>query len=222
MIAEPPASQHEATLRHSFISEVFHNLSQPLTALHCSLELALDRDTSLEQLRASVQTALESAERLRQRLMLVRAISEATDPGDLSQPTNLIELLEDLRDDMLPVFASAGVNLEVQTGKASVWVRGNRCRLQRAVFCFLEYLLRYADESGTVAICVAASGSHATMKISCPGFLPVGGSPHCAEPEPYSCELEMARRTFHAAGGEFALATYRPDATVWHATLNRI
>ena len=47
-------------VQHSFVSEVFHNLSQPLTALQCSLELSLFRDQTIDELRTSVETALQN------------------------------------------------------------------------------------------------------------------------------------------------------------------
>ncbi len=110
MIAADAEAQ-ELKLNGALISEVFHNLSQPLTALHCELELALRRDQTVEELRGSVQAALEDAERLRQRLLLVRALNDASNPGDLSQPTELCELFRQLHEDMLPLFALGGTEV---------------------------------------------------------------------------------------------------------------
>lgn len=223
MTAHPTAKIPEVTANQSFISEVFHDLSQPLTALHCSLELALDYDNTLEQLRASVQTALENAQRLRERLLLVRALADAADPGDLSQPTDLVELLNDLLDGLRPVFGASGVEITMQTEAQAIVVHGNKARLQQALCCFLQYLLRYDYESGKIIIYASAVKEQAQIKITAAGSLPVGVplAPH-DDPEPYSCEAEMARRTFRAAGGEFALACYRPEASVWYATLDLI
>ncbi|MGA7459207.1 MAG: hypothetical protein WBW69_03235 [Candidatus Korobacteraceae bacterium] len=204
------------------VSEVFHNLSQPLTALHCSLELSLQRDQTVEELRSGIQTALENAERLRQRLLLVRALAAAFDAGDLVQPTDLAELFRDLHRDMLPLFAASGVGLELDIDRYPILVRGNKDRLLQALFCFLEYLLRYARTGNTIAIRVAASGKQAEVVIHADSSLPIGNSaesPAGIDPTPYSCEIEMARRSFRAPGGEFALTSYRPDATVWRATL---
>ena len=62
-----------------FASSVFHDLSQPLTALHCSLELALLQDQTIEEFRASVEGALRAADRLRQQLLLLRELHDADD-----------------------------------------------------------------------------------------------------------------------------------------------
>ena len=41
MAAAERIAERELKLNGTLVSEVFHNLSQPLTALHCELELAL-------------------------------------------------------------------------------------------------------------------------------------------------------------------------------------
>ncbi len=176
----------------------------------------------MEELRSGIQTALENAERLRQRLLLVRALAAAFDAGDLVQPTDLAELFRDLHRDMLPLFAASGVGLELDIDRYPILVRGNKDRLLQALFCFLEYPLRYARTGNTIAIRVAASGKQAEVVIHADSSLPIGNSaesPAGIDPTPYSCEIEMARRSFRAPGGEFALTSYRPDATVWRATL---
>ena len=79
----------ELTFDPAFLSEVFHELSQPLTSLHCGLELSLRRDQSVEELRASIQSALENTARLRQRLVFMRGLNDTFDPGDITQTTDL-------------------------------------------------------------------------------------------------------------------------------------
>src|SRR5580658_4323384 len=95
----------------AFLSEVFHSLSQPLTALHCTLDLAMQHDRTTEQLRASVQSALDNAERLRRRLLLIRALQDAENPGDTSELVDVNALLRELCDDMSPLFESTGRKL---------------------------------------------------------------------------------------------------------------
>ncbi len=107
------AASTELAPRRDFASNVFHDLSQPLTALHCSLELALLRDQTGEEFRTSVESALQNAERLRQRLLLLRELSDADDPGDVAMPLALDRLLQQLCEDMVPLFESAGRSLEL-------------------------------------------------------------------------------------------------------------
>lgn len=217
MNAEEEAAEQDLDLGRSFLSEIFHSLSQPLTALHCSLDLALRRDRTLEELRASVQSALEDAERLRQRLLLLRALNDAGDPGDLSQPVELTEMLRELQEEMLPLFVSAGKRLELEAEAGPMMVRGNRVRLMRALFYFLEYLFRYAPEGAGFSIRAGrGQGRHARIHIAAASWLPLAPAGKGAA---YSCEMEMARRSFRAAGGEFALRSAAAGSSVWEARL---
>ena len=140
--AVPPQSLPRAAISRP---TVFHDLSQPLTALQCSLELALVRDQTIEEFRASVEAALHGAERLRQKLLLLRELSDADDPGDTSTPLALDRLLQQLRDDMLPLFESAGRSLELTCEPAQV--PANESKLMRGFFYLLEFLLRCPSPS---------------------------------------------------------------------------
>jgi K+-sensing histidine kinase KdpD len=202
----------------SLVSEVFHTLSQPLTVLQCSLDLALRRDTTVMELRASVQSALENTERLRQRLLLVRTLNDALNPGDLSQPTDLNALCSDLQDYLLLLFESEGKKLELTTADDLLMVRGDGSKLNRALFCFLEYLFAYTPPGGAVVVgCLRGEGPRARVNIEAAGCLPVSFVDPASPP--YSCEIELARRSFRAAGGEFLFVARTPDRSLWQATL---
>jgi signal transduction histidine kinase len=212
--------EQELKLNGALISEVFHSLSQPLTALHCELELALCRDQTAEEWRGSVETALEDAERLRQRLLLLRALNEASDAGDLSQPTEITSLFRQLHQDMLPLFASAGQQFELELECGTVQVRANPARLATALFAFVEYLFRHSAEGAVLTIRVqAVAGQPAEISIRAATCLPVAPQVDGNLSIPYSCEIEMARRTFLAVGGEFTLVSARAEQSVWLATL---
>jgi len=217
VIADDRTAEQDLDLRRSFLSEIFHSLSQPLTALHCSLDLALRRDNTLAELRASIQSALQDAERLRQRLLLLRALGDADDPGDLSHPFELVEMLHELQEEMLPLFESARKHLELEADAGPVMVRGNRVRLLRALFYFLEYLFRYSPEGATFSMrACLGEGRQAKIQITAASCLPLSPSGGSAA---YSCEMEMARRSFRAAGGEFTLLSASAEHSVWEATL---
>jgi len=201
----------------AFISEVFHNLSQPLTALHCNLDLALQNDRTYEQLRASVQDALSNAERLRQRLLLVRALNDACEPDAPSQPTDLVALLRDLKEDMTPLFKSAGRNFVLETASGPLQVRAEVTRLMRCLLVLLEYLLLYLPEGDTLSVSVAQRAErYVEVRLAGAVSLPVGPADgeRC-----HAVEIELVRRTFAAAGGEFALDRSNADRAVCVGTL---
>ncbi len=223
MISPAEVYDQEMERQRYFLSEVFHDLSQPLTALQCSLELSLRRDRTVEELQADVEAALENAERLRQRLLLLRALTEAADPGDGSSITDLNQLLRELQEEMLPLFESAGQILELRIGRAPVQVRADKVRLMRALFYFLEYLFRYSAAGAVVRLKLENRNSHqAEINICAQSCLPVSPSVDDREAPQISCEVEIVRRSFRAAGGGFELISHSTDHSVWRAGLPTI
>jgi signal transduction histidine kinase len=209
-------STAEVDVQPSFVAEVFHNLSQPLTALHCSLELALFRDCNLEDLRGSVEAALQSADCLRQRLLLLRDLNDALDPGDLSQPTDLHELLTELHQELLPLFDSAGQQFDLGLECGPRLVRANKNKLMRALFYFLEYLFRYSPPGATLSLQVhCTEDRQAEISVAAASCLPVAPSAENESVPPCSCEIEIARRTLQSVGGNFVLVTHAPNHTSW-------
>ncbi len=214
MSAVGGASARELAPRGNFAANVFYDLSQPLTALQCSLELALVRDQTIEEFRGSVEAALQAAERLRQRLLLLRELSDAEDPGDTSTPVVLDQLLQQLRDDMLPLFESAGRCLELTC--VSVEVAANEAKLTRGFLYLLEFLLRCPSSSHSIImrgerkdrqraeICIAGCGAR----------VDTGPSDDRSVPD-WSGELEIARRTFRAIGGDLTWMTPAGVPGVW-------
>ncbi len=210
----------ESEPQRAFISEVFHNLTQPLNALYCCLELALRQDETTEALRSSLGNALRSAELLRQRLLLLRALNDADDPGDLSKSTDLISLFNDLRDDLLPLFDSANRKLILTTRCETSEIRGDRAKLTQAWFCFLEYLFRHSREGETTSIDIfAAESNHVNTRISAPVCLPSNFPGQKDSGPQYACEIELARRTLRAVGGELSLVSSDGDRCIWVARL---
>jgi signal transduction histidine kinase len=193
----------------SFVFDVLHKLSQPLTALQCSLEFSLVRDQTCAEFRASIQAAVQNAERLRQSLLLLRELSDADDPGDISMPVPLQELMLELQQDFLPVCESAGGCLTVHCEPVSV--RGNGAKLRRAFFYMLECVLR-SSERRRLGITVShRHGKRVEIKMTLSDGRPATAL--YSETLNHSVgELEIAQRTFRAVGGDLA-----PEPAGWES-----
>ena len=189
----------------AFVSDLFHAVSQPLTALECGLELSLRRDQSAAEFRARVETALVNAKLLHRRLLEARALQDASEPGDTHLPVGVKELLLQLHEDLLPVATSAKVKLDVKCEAAMV--HGNEARLRNGFFYLLEFLLRVCPTGQRVSIraqrvsltAFEVSFQHcASARIETPNSTPAA--------DPADLSLRIAQRTFRAAGGAIALA----------------
>ncbi len=74
-------------------------------------------------------------------------------------------------------------------------------------------MFRHSAEGSVLAIRVhIIAGQQAEIRITAATCLPVAPSLDESLSIPYSCEIEMARRSFHAVGGEFALLSAGADA----------
>jgi len=213
------AGSEAGSAESAFISEVVHSLSQPLTVLHCTLELALQSDNTVEQLRASIVTALDNAERLRQRLLLVQALNDGEPAGETLEQTELSQILGELHEDMSPLFESVGRRFELHLHCSGLLVRVDRTRLVRALFVFMEYLHRYLPEGGLLSIDVAEGvGAQAEIRILAGSSLPVSAKGNACEAG-QACEIQLLWRTLIAVGGEFLLLEEKPGRNVWLARL---
>jgi len=208
------AAATELSEQHRFVSDVLHHLSQPLTALHCSLELSLARDQTSGDFRVSIEAALENAERLRQRLLLLRELNDAGEPGDTSVPVPLDRLLEELREELFPLFESDGKSFEVDP--RPLQVRGNRTKLARGFFCMLLFLLR--QPARLVLLTArqgAAPGGHAEIAITATGFPSSGDAVRNILDTDAVSEMEIARRSFEAVGGKLQPTTSTATEITW-------
>jgi hypothetical protein len=193
-----------------FAGEILHALSQPVTALECGLELALCQKEKGAQLCARLESLLDSARLLHQRLTEVRALEEAGDPGDTNAPVAVDVLLAQLREDFLPVASSLSVKLSIQCGPTLVF--GNALRLQNGLFQLIDCLLRCCPSHGTVRL-AAGDGSGDAMEI---GFRICGLSgsrlgPTTPDMVDKDLGLRLARRSFQSIGGNLLLRPHMKE-----------
>jgi hypothetical protein len=122
---------------HKLLSNIFHLISQPMTALQCSLEFALNTLDDPQQCRTWIEAALENSERLRCRLSLAREIADAANSDTPAQTAELRSVLEEAVSEAEPFFQQGAIP-QLHGDEIEVW--GERARLLRAFFYILQQL----------------------------------------------------------------------------------
>jgi hypothetical protein len=104
---EPRAESESREL----VSDLFHRLSQPLTTLCCSLELAQLQTPSAESYSEVVGHALAQTEKVSALATAIRELFDAGHAGPVGEVLELRRAVEDAVADLLPVAESAGVQV---------------------------------------------------------------------------------------------------------------
>ena len=201
MTVQTANSSSAEQAERDLVSDIYHTLSQPLTALECGLEVSLRQDNTVAQLRARVASALVTAQVLHQRLLEARTLQDAGDAGDTTLPVPVQDLLSQLQEDFLLVARSAKVKLRVKCEPAMV--RGNEARLRSGFFHLFEYLMGTCPAHHTVHIRGVRTSS-AVLEVQFTN----GGSTRSKAIEPARAVspgdmgLRIAQRIFRAVGGD--------------------
>lgn len=101
--------------RREYLSEAFHSLSQPLTALQCGLELAVAVPRSQKEYERRIGEALQSTGSLREMMSALRELVEAEDPGEDAKEIEWGELLSSLSDSLHKMALMYESEVEVQS-----------------------------------------------------------------------------------------------------------
>ena len=204
---------------NGFVAEVLHDLSQPLTALECGLELSLRQDKTVAELRNRMETLLEATQLLRRRMLELRALQDAADAGNMTAPVAIDGLLECLREEFSPVAELAQIGLEVKCRPARAY--GNAERLRNGFFHLLEFLMRRCPGGGSVTL-AGRRGSAATMELAFRASSGHGGCTVASVATPSDLDWRIAERTFVAAGGRMDLLPAETGAVAGVVTLRAV
>jgi hypothetical protein len=190
--------------------DLFHALSQPLTTLCCSLELALQQALTQEQYRECVIGALAQVERASWLAMGVRELLDAGEPGEDSEPLQLQAAVHDAVTDLLTVAESARVRI-CYLPSSSGRVRFEAQRLRRGLFHLVGFTVGWAARAAVVRIELVDVAEDVVLGLTVSDEDAAAGTgPQHAGEDRRSCEhlarrlgLGIARATFEAAGGSF-------------------
>jgi signal transduction histidine kinase len=193
----------------AFLSSAFHELSQNLTTLRGSLELAVLRKPTLASYRHSIEDALESADRLAQKLQTLRSVLDLGTPEGVETSAPLLALVRSTLADLQPLAQSSGAALVFDQahdpeGRDDLWVRGDSSRLQQLLLLVLHSALERVASAALVEVSVSTASEPPAAVLAL----------LFAEPNPklghFDWNLEVAERIAASLGG--ALAQERPTS----------
>ena len=151
--------------RRESISEAFHSFNQPLTALHCGLELCLLKERTGEEYRERIEDALGNAGTVLQLSKAVRELVEAVDPGEELQPVGLQPLLSTLSEE-LSVVAEAAVVVLKSSCPNDVAVMADPEKLARHLGNLASIVIRTLEPGGLLQLGALTEGSHVVIAIA--------------------------------------------------------
>lgn len=141
-----------------------HQISQPLTSLQGTLELAL-----LGQLRASecgevLQKAFEEVHRLAAAFATLQDVIEAEDPGENFQRINLKRVVRKVLKEVAPESRSRGVRL-ILGSLVDADVEVNPPRTEAILRELLRQLIQQGDPNRTLRTALLVRQSYAELSI---------------------------------------------------------
>lgn len=187
-------------------SDLFHELSQPLTNLCCSLELAMLQSPTAEEYCQIVSQALQQAEKASELATAIRELLDAGRPGEKADIFDLSQAVGHAVDDLLLMAESAGVEIAyLPPPSCPVWFDPHR--LRQGLFHLLGSLIGLGGLGAVLKIEIETLGPQAQLGLAVSGLADSHGT---SEPQPdrellQRLELGISRSIFEAAGGSFSV-----------------
>jgi len=185
-----------AVERQRVVQDAFHALSQPLTALHCSLELALREARPDGPLQEGLQAALSHAERI---VYLANGIRELVDAPGAGEERSVVSLEKYVREalaDLLPVAQVAQVNLRMQCDSDCSVLTAPQ-RLGQALFYLFESAIASAAPGSVLPLEAAVHASEVVLLLT----ITRGAKALSAEGSEVEQAQELSRRLGLAIAG---------------------
>ena len=147
--------------RSRLLSDVFHELCQPLTGLHFSLELAAQQGGMVDE---QVRQSLQLAEELRRRIISLQQLLTESLPKRSRSVAGLGETMIRVLAELAPIAAEEEILLRSSIPKRML-VKADGEQLREALFCLVEALLALTGEGGSASIMAQRTPSHWLLRI---------------------------------------------------------
>ncbi len=226
----PPQSQHSPHKWSTCLLAIIHRLSQPLTALRGSLELALLTERSAAEYRLALTDSLAQADRLFWLLNSLRELTESEDPGEITERIRLDDLMSEVIEELQPLANMRRLSM-IRELQHEVFVRGNSRRLRQALFRVIHHAMARGPEYATVRVVLSTLDLSARLMVADEG-LAAGpqeldhlgqdsslGRLFSEASKRGTMEWAIAKRLFEAQGGRVFVESQRTGGCCFWAFL---
>jgi len=200
----------ECELRRNIVSELFHVISQPLTGLHCLLEISLMKKQKAEDYRRDIQKAIEATNRLVESLRQARELAEADDPGELRK-VDLSATAREVMAEFEPLLEATHVKARLSLAP-ELTVKAEPEKLRRAIFYVVDNVLHDLP-LGSELIVSTELDSTAIFYIGASAREPSFTFPESEIEE--ARPVTISRRRIEAIGGRLRRSEAREGRSYW-------
>jgi signal transduction histidine kinase len=178
-----------------------HRLSQPLTCLHGSVEVALMGELDLAECRRVLELTLKESHRMAKALETLREVLETEGSSEQAHVVSWTRRVEELLEQAAPGCGECGAQLASDV-KEDVWVKANPQRLDAATARLIAGAIRVARGNRLVRIRLSAGAQTACLSVC-----EEAPSPDALEP-PVLGTLDqwVVRRAVERQGGELKVS----------------
>jgi two-component system, OmpR family, heavy metal sensor histidine kinase CusS len=159
--------------RRKMISEAFHTLNQPLTGLHCGLEIALQKPRSDEEYRQRIGDGIDNAGAILQFVRAIRQLVEAGDPGERFGTVDLAAVLSQLEGELEVVAEALQVRVAVHHN-GGCKVMADPLKLMAALGTLADERVRRSGAGAHVELRMEVIGSVAKITLTSDSVAPAG------------------------------------------------
>jgi signal transduction histidine kinase len=189
--------------RQELLADLFHALNQPITALHCSLELGLHAPRSVEQYRDCLQKALRQVEEVGQWTAGINDLIQACEQGENIQELSLKPYIREVVELLRPVMESRSIRC-VLSEVSPCTVLFVMQRLKQVLFYAMQFVLDSIQDGGEIEVQLRPTRQTITLEFS--GF-PIAGD-GTAEETIEGNRLRLKKRLILAIAEEALIAAH--------------
>jgi hypothetical protein len=200
-MASPAAALYPS---QGLLQDLLHLLSQPLTSVHCALELSLLEDQA--QRAEEVAVALEQTDRVIEAVRLMREYLEGEEGHFVGQPFPLGLAIENALEQSSVLAEARGLRL-FACGASTAAIPVRSVWLQRALFYLITLLVESEPETQAVAVLLEDGVSQSVISAH---SLPASSSSDQSWDRSFKftreahtlrqVKLEIVRRVFESSG----------------------